>query len=119
MARFMLTGKIARGSRRQMADCSGCSGPKIDRVAVAGLDHASVYSISGGAGELWVGRQRGGLTRLVESGGSFAAKTYTPADGLAQDTVYTVLRSRDGSVWAGTLSGGVSRLRKWPFHNLH
>lgn len=92
-------------------------GSHIGRVEAAGLNHDPVYSISGGAGELWVGRQRGGLTHLVEAGGSFAARTYTHADGLAQDTVYTVYRSRDGSVWAGTLNGGVSRFRNGRFTN--
>ena len=69
-----------------------------------------VYSIDGKDRELWLGRQRGGLTRLRFERGSFTTKTYTQADGLAQNSVYSVYRSRDGSVWAGTLSGGVSRL---------
>ena len=93
-------------------------GAEMGRVTAGGLDRDPIYSISGGSGELWAGRQRGGLTRLIEVGGSFAAKTYTRAEGLAQNTVYAVHRSRDGSVWAGTLSGGVSRFQKWPFHNL-
>ncbi len=81
------------------------------RVAGAGLDKDVVYSIAGKDGELWLGRQRGGLTRLRFDRGSFAAvKTYTQADGLAQNSVYSVYQSRDGGVWAGTLSGGVSKL---------
>ena len=91
------------------------NGAEIKGVEVAGLNHDTVYSMAGGGGELWVGRQRGGLTHLVEAGGAFTARTYTHADGLAQDTVYTVLRSRDGSVWAGTLSGGVSRFKDGRF----
>jgi len=80
-------------------------------VNIAGLENDVVYSITGGNGELWVGRQRGGLTELRPSGpASFTAKTYTHDDGLAQDSVYSVYRSRDGTVWAGTLSGGVSKL---------
>jgi signal transduction histidine kinase/ligand-binding sensor domain-containing protein len=70
-----------------------------------------VYSIDGGPGELWVGRQKGGLTCLRPAGASFAANTYTPANGLAPGIVYAVRRNRDGTVWAGTLGGGVSRLR--------
>jgi ligand-binding sensor domain-containing protein len=80
------------------------------RVSSDGLDHDGVYSIAGGKGELWLGRQRGGLTRLRAERGSFTSKTYTTADGLAQDSVFSVYRVRDGSVWAGTLSGGVSQL---------
>ena len=74
-----------------------------------------VYSLAGGNGELWIGRQRGGLTRLVAQGGSFAARTWTKSDGLAQDSVYSVYRSRDGAVWSGTLSAGVSVLRNGRF----
>jgi signal transduction histidine kinase/streptogramin lyase len=81
------------------------------RVSNDGLDRDVVYSIAGGTGELWLGRQRGGLTRLRLEGSSFVARTYTKADGLAQDSVFSVCQARDGAVWAGTLSGGVSQLR--------
>lgn len=47
----------------------------------------------------------------------FAAKTYTKADGLAEDSIYSVYRARDGTIWAGTLSGGVSALRNGKFTN--
>ena len=80
------------------------------RVGEAGLDRDVVYSIAGRSGELWLGRRHGGLTRLLYDEGSFRAKTYTQKDGLAQDSVYSVYQSRDGSVWAGTLSGGASKL---------
>ncbi len=90
-------------------------GDRIERVRIAGLDRDRVYSIAGGPGELWIGRQSGGLTHLIETRGSFAARTYTRAEGLAQDSVYTVHRSRDGSVWAGTVSGGVSHFRNGRF----
>ncbi len=59
--------------------------------------------------ELWLGRQIGGLTHLHYDGASTTATTYTTADGLAQNSVYTVYRSHDGVLWAGTLSGGISR----------
>ncbi len=75
-----------------------------------GLDRDVVYSISGGKDGLWLGRQNGGLTRLTDTSGSFTARTYTTANGLAQDSVFSVYQARDGSVWAGTLSGGVSQL---------
>lgn len=88
-------------------------GTAVERAP--GLSGDPVYSIAGSPGELWLGRQRGGLTHLVQDGSSFTAKTYTLADGLAQDSVYTVHRSRDGSVWAGTVSGGVSRFRNGRF----
>ena len=69
-----------------------------------------VYSIAGRKDEVWIGRQRGGLTLLRSDGVSFKAKTYTEKDGLAQNSVYVVHQNRDGTVWAGTLSAGVSKL---------
>ena len=87
------------------------------RVTNDRLDKDIVYTIDGGKGEVWLGRQRGGLTRLRTDTGSITAKTYTHADGLAQDSVYSVHVSRDGTVWAGTLSAGVSMLRDDKFTN--
>jgi ligand-binding sensor domain-containing protein/signal transduction histidine kinase len=87
----------------------------VGRVTGAGLGVDVVYSIAGDRTELWVGRQRGGLTRLRSIGNSFETKTYTQATGLAQNSVYAVHRSRDATVWAGTLTGGVSRLRDGRF----
>jgi signal transduction histidine kinase/ligand-binding sensor domain-containing protein len=90
-------------------------GRQVGRVTGAGLDKDVVYSITGGKGDLWVGRQRGGLTRLRSNGGSFTTETYTRTEGLAQNSVYAVHQNRDGTVWAGTLSGGVSRFKDGKF----
>ena len=108
---------------------------QIRAIRDASLASDVVYSIAGGGRanvasgapvkakvangapliDLWIGRQRGGLTHLRESGGSWAATTYTQALGLAQNSVYAVHESRDGAVWAGTLSGGVSRFKDGRF----
>ena len=86
-------------------------GKQHGAVTSDGLDKDIVYSIAGGGkNELWVGRQRGGLTHVRLNGGAAETRTYTHADGLAQDSVYSAYRASDGSIWAGTLSGGVSRL---------
>jgi ligand-binding sensor domain-containing protein/signal transduction histidine kinase len=92
-------------------------GGRVGRVSVAGLDQDIVYSISGGKGEVWIGRQRGGLTLLTSAGDSFVARSYTQTDGLAQNSVYSVHRNQDGTVWAGTVSGGLSRLKDGVFTN--
>ena len=76
-----------------------------------------VYSVSGAGNDLWVGRQHGGLTRLMLHAGAVTTQTYTQANGLAQNSVYTVYRSHNGSVWAGTLSGGVSKFKDQRFTN--
>ena len=60
-------------------------------VTADGIANDVVYSIAGtGNDDVWVGRQQGGLTHLRYSGNSFTAKTYTQADGLAQNRVYAV-----------------------------
>ncbi|HTB12509.1 MAG TPA: two-component regulator propeller domain-containing protein [Bryobacteraceae bacterium] len=91
---------------------------KVSPFTAAGLDKDVVYSIAGRPGELWIGRQRGGLTQIVASGESFTARTYTTADGLAQNTVFAVSVGRDGTVWAGTLNGGVSRFHDRRFSTI-
>jgi ligand-binding sensor domain-containing protein/two-component sensor histidine kinase len=79
------------------------------------LSQDVVYSIAGTKDELWIGRQQGGLTRVIYRNGSIAARTYTERNGLAQNSVYTVHENPDGTVWAGTVSGGLSRLKDGKF----
>jgi PAS domain S-box-containing protein len=74
-----------------------------------------VYSISGRDDVVWAGRQRGGLTRLRFRNGAIESQSYTEANGLAQNSAYVVYESRDGSVWTGTLNGGVSKLKDGHF----
>jgi len=87
----------------------------IGHVTSGGIGNDIVYSLAGQEDELWAGRQRGGLTHLRHSGSTFTAETYTMEQGLAQNSIYSVHENRDGSVWAGTLSGGVSRLKDGKF----
>ena len=89
----------------------------VGRIKDAGLDGDVVYSVTGGDGELWVGRQRGGLTRLQYRNGTLTSETYTQAQGLSQNSVYAVHRNHDATVWAATLSGGVSKLKDGKFTN--
>jgi ligand-binding sensor domain-containing protein/signal transduction histidine kinase len=88
---------------------------RVEQVQVQGLTNDTVYSIAGSGDELWLGHRQGGLTKLIPRGRGFAAMTYKHAQGLAQDSVSTVFKSNDGSIWAGTFSGGVSRLRQGKF----
>ncbi|HEY6331449.1 MAG TPA: two-component regulator propeller domain-containing protein [Blastocatellia bacterium] len=82
---------------------------KVEPVTEAGLARDVIYSITGRKDELWIGRQNGGLTHLFYKDGVLSTETYTQTNGLAQDHVYAVYQTRDGTVWAGTLSGGVSK----------
>ena len=92
-------------------------GGQVARVTSAGLSSDVVYSISGDKTGLWIGRQKGGLTHLSYKDGSYRSETFTEAQGLAQNSVYAVNQNRDGSVWVGTLSGGVSQLSNGKFKN--
>ena len=93
-------------------------GEKSGAVTADGIANDIVYSITGtDKDDVWVGRQKGGLTHLRYSGNSFIAKTYTQADGLAQNSVYAVYESQDGTVWSGTLSGGISEIKEGRFTN--
>jgi ligand-binding sensor domain-containing protein/signal transduction histidine kinase len=87
----------------------------VEIVREAGLERDVVYSIAGGNGNLWVGRQLGGLTHLQNISGKWQGVTYTKADGLAQNSVYTVQLTHDGAVWAGTLSAGLTRIKNGKF----
>lgn len=90
-------------------------GTQMESVRLPGLSTDVVYSIAGGGHEVWIGRQRGGLTCLHLTAGTPRFESFTQDRGLARNTVYAVHRSRDGTVWAGTLGGGVSRLRNGVF----
>jgi signal transduction histidine kinase/ligand-binding sensor domain-containing protein len=89
---------------------------EVHPVRVAGLETDVVYSIGGGKERVWVGRRNGGLTSLrAGANNGMEAESYTTAKGLAQNSVYAVHENRDGTVWAGTLSSGVSVLRNGRF----
>jgi ligand-binding sensor domain-containing protein/signal transduction histidine kinase len=81
---------------------------RIERVTAAGLDRDVVYAIAGGGDDVWVGRKQGGLTRLRVTGGAVHAATFTNRDGLAPGSIVALHRSRDGTIWAGTLGAGAS-----------
>jgi signal transduction histidine kinase len=84
---------------------------RLHRVRDAGLADDVVYSIHGRGPDVWVGRQRGGVTVLrIDADDDIAARRYTQRDGLSQDSVFAIHRTRDGAVWAGTLSGGATLL---------
>ena len=92
-------------------------GEKSGSVPNDRLNQDVVYSIAGTKDDLWIGRQQSGLTHLHYAAGSLTTRTYTEVDGLAQNSVYAVFQSSDGSVWAGTLSGGVSQFANGRFTN--
>jgi signal transduction histidine kinase len=87
----------------------------VARVPGSGLDRDVIYSIAGAGDEVWLGTQRGGLTRLRVRNDQVTADSFDRRHGLAQNSVYAVHRARDGAVWAGTLSAGASRFQDGVF----
>ena len=84
--------------------------------SVTALRDEVVYSIAEDAGgAVLVGRQRGGMTRVRAQGRTFVTDTFTEGHGLAQNQVFAVHRTRDGAVWAGTLSRGASHMKNRVF----
>ena len=110
---------VDRGGRTWFAPTTGglfwIEDGVVRRADAAELDRDVIYSIDGGGDEVWIGRQRGGLTRLRPSTGGIGLERFTHRHGLAQDSVYAVRLARDGAVWAGTLSGGASRFKEGTF----
>ncbi|MGB0132766.1 two-component regulator propeller domain-containing protein [Dokdonella sp.] len=65
-------------------------------------------------GTLWVGvLEGGGLVHLDLQRGVIARYTNDPADpgSLSHDFVQYIMRTRDGSLWVGTMGGGIDILR--------
>ena len=70
-----------------------------------------VYSIAGRGNEVWIGRQRGGLTRCARPVPPPSPPIPSPRPTAWRRTASTPSQSRPtAAVWAGTLSGGVSHL---------
>ena len=70
-----------------------------------------IYSITGRKNEIWIGTQHSGLKRFEYTNGVIGGRTYTQANGLAENSVFTVYQSQDGAVWAGTLTSGISKFK--------
>jgi ligand-binding sensor domain-containing protein len=83
-------------------------GDRVRQVREDGLDRDVVYSIDGSGSDVWVGRQTGGLTRIRHAGEKLQAKNFTKYDGLAPSSVYAVRTGPGRTLWAGTVSGGIS-----------
>ena len=73
-----------------------------------GLPHDVVWSMvreTLPSRSLWVGTQEG-VARFDSDGG---VRVFRETDGLGGNTVYALAASADGSVWAGSWPGGVTR----------
>ena len=92
-------------------------GAKAGTIPNNSISEDVVYSIAGQKDDVWIGRRRGGLTHLVYDHNVLSIRTYTETNGLAQNSVYAVYETRDGTVWSGTVSNGLSELKDGHFMN--
>jgi ligand-binding sensor domain-containing protein len=79
------------------------------------IEKEVIYSITGRKNEIWIGTQHSGLKRIEYRHGVIGGKTYTQANGLAENTVFAVYQSQDGAVWAATLTSGISKFKDGRF----
>jgi PAS domain S-box-containing protein len=70
------------------------------------------------SGVIWIATTTRGLARLVPNGPGWEARTITATNGLAQDSVWSLLQDREGNLWAGGASGGLHRLSPRQFVNI-
>jgi signal transduction histidine kinase/ligand-binding sensor domain-containing protein len=89
----------------------------VRSIEVAGLKNDIVYSIAGAGHEVWVARRNGGLTRLTIEGAAVRTPPHGQPSQSIHDAVYSLYREANGTVWAGTLHDGVSRLRNGTWRN--
>jgi len=85
---------------------------RIESIEQEGLKDDTIYSIAGAGEEVLVARRYGGLTLLRMDGNRLKASTYSGQGGLGENSVYTVYREPGGTIWAGTLNGGLRRLSR-------
>ena len=79
------------------------------------LSKDEVYSIDGDGDDIWIGTRSRGITRLRVSHGTLETRTWTKQDGLSQNSVFVVRAMSGGTVWAGTLTGGLNRFENGHF----
>ena len=89
-------------------------GAQLERFgAREGLPAGGVTSIlESRSGQLWVGTDGGGLTRLVDHPFGRRFERFAAQDGLSDDAVTFLLEDREGSLWVGTRHGGLNRFRQ-------
>ena len=88
---------------------------RVQEIKSSLLPKEVIYSIAGRQNEIWIGTQHSGLKRFEYRNGLIGGKTYTQANGLAENSVFSVYQSQDGAVWAGTLTSGISKFKDGRF----
>ncbi len=98
----------------------GSPGSFTSFTTAQGLANNVVKSIiEDKAGNIWFGTNGGGISRYdasaspgaspAKNSGAKLITTFTTAQGLANNTVFSIVEDRAGNIWFGTDGGGLSR----------
>jgi signal transduction histidine kinase/ligand-binding sensor domain-containing protein len=68
-----------------------------------------------GHGDLWAGAEDGALFRITAGNTNYTVTAFHPDDNKVPHTIWSLLAEEDGTVWAGTFSGGLLRFRDGKF----
>jgi len=77
-----------------------------NQTAVLTVDHSIRSVFRDDQGHLWVGTNTQGLYRLRPS----LFTVYSEPEGVASGNIYPIEQRQDGSVWLGTLGGGLTQI---------
>lgn len=66
-------------------------------------------------GSLWAGTEGKGLWRITGPEGHESTKLYTTADGLGSDSIRSLYEDGQGTLWIGTIGGGLNAYRDGRF----
>ena len=77
-----------------------------------GLPQATVRAILAEDETLWAGTDGGGLCRLLWKLPNGRFECYTAMDGLTGNSVASIFRDHEGSLWVGTATGGLNQFKE-------
>ena len=76
-----------------------------------GLPQATIRAILDEGSMVWAGTDGGGLCRLFPVSPNRKLECYTASDGLSGNSVASIFRDREGSLWVGTSTGGLNQFK--------
>ena len=76
-----------------------------------GLPQATIRAILDEGSMVWAGTDGGGLCRLFPGSPGRKLECYTARDRLSGNSVASIFRDREGSLWVGTATGGLNQFK--------
>jgi PAS domain S-box-containing protein len=70
------------------------------------------------SGVIWIVSTSQGVTRLIPKGAAWEARTMTVTNGLAQNSIWSIMADKEGNFWAGSYNGGLHRFSPRQFVNI-